>query len=874
MLRTGLGGRFVVADRAAVRLEAEGVWVDRLEFRRLLGEREAHGHSPRKVCPACVERLSRAMDLWGGDFLAGFSLRDSPEFDDWQFYQAETVRREVASALEGLAEGHAAAGRLEEALGAARRWLALDPLQEEAHRRLMRLQAAAGDRSAALRQYRECVRVLDRELSVAPLEETTALYHAIERGEVPAEVPAVRAAAVPSPVPARSAYPMVGRAGEWEGLVAAYRAAATGGGFAVVEGEAGIGKTRLAEELASWAAGRGAAAVAVRCHQGESGIPYGAVVDALRGALARDREWVGRVSAEALSEAARLVPGLGPAGEAPAEGDAARRRLLEGAASAMAASVAGDPPGILVLDDLQWADEGSVDCIAYLLRRLPDAPILVLATWRSEEVPPGHRLRQIAAAARRAGSGTTVVLGRLAPGDVEELVSAAAVPGEAAGRLFRETEGLPFFLIEYLGAMAGGTIDSGGEWTVPGGVDDLVRSRIRGASETPRQALSAAAVIGRGFDSNLLRLVSGRSEEETVAALEELEGRGLVRALAEGVYDFTHERIRDVAYGETSLARWRALHRRAAEALGPRARGRREEAALAAHHFRLAGDDDRAAEQFRLAARHARSVHANAEALEHVRTALALGHPGAAALHEAAGDLLALRGDYRETVTAYEAAAALSGAGDLARLEHRLAGVHQRRGAWDLAESHLAAAADLLGEGRTAEAARIHADRSLTAYRRNDRAQASEHARRALEAAAEARDPDALARAHNVLGILSGAAGDLQPAREHLERSLAIAGAVADPAARIAALNNLARLSRREGDLERAVELTVQALEACARIGDRHREAALRNNLADLLRGAGRTEEAMAELKRAVAIFAEVGEEPRAEPEIWKLEEW
>src|SRR6266508_3731764 len=117
--------------------------------------------------------------LHRGEFLAGFSLRDSPSFDDWQSFQADSLRRELAGALDRLTRGLSGTGHWEEAVAAARRWLALDTLHEPAHQRLMRLCACSGQRSAALRQYRECVRVLDDEVGVAPLEATTALYQEI-----------------------------------------------------------------------------------------------------------------------------------------------------------------------------------------------------------------------------------------------------------------------------------------------------------------------------------------------------------------------------------------------------------------------------------------------------------------------------------------------------------------------------------------------------------------------------------------------------------------------------------------------------------------------------------------------------------------------
>ena len=195
-LSKALGGDFLDVERAAVALDPSDTWLDVTEFRgHLTGSRDAD-----------------AVALYRGDFLAGFGLRDSVDFEDWQFFEAETLKRELAGALERLAGERCAEGQFDGAIELARRWLALDPLQEPAHRLLMELYARSGQRSAALRQYRDCVRVLDGELGVSPLEETTALYEAIRENALPVAPPLREQIAVP---PAATAgYPLVGRSGE------------------------------------------------------------------------------------------------------------------------------------------------------------------------------------------------------------------------------------------------------------------------------------------------------------------------------------------------------------------------------------------------------------------------------------------------------------------------------------------------------------------------------------------------------------------------------------------------------------------------------------------------------------------------------------
>ncbi|HEX9412190.1 MAG TPA: tetratricopeptide repeat protein, partial [Ktedonobacterales bacterium] len=555
------------------------------------------------------------------------------------------------------------------------------------------------------------------------------------------------------------------------------------------------------------------------------------------------------------------------------------------------AATSGERPGVIFFDDVHWADSASLELLTYLVRRLGEQPLCLLVTWRSELVPTGHRLRQLLAGAQRAGGATAIALSRLGPTSVQELVQSAAagnpaLPDEIAERLYSETEGLPIFLVEYLTAFTTGAVTAGdGDWSLPGGVRDLLHSRLAAVGETGWQLLNTAAVIGRSFDFDTLREASGRSEEETVNGLEELIAQGLVTDTRGGLdqrtlsYDFSHEKLRALVYEETSLARRRLLHRRVADVLSGRARGRRETESLAsqiARHYLRGGNEPAAADYFKLAGEHARALYANAEALAHFRMALALEHPATRALHEAIGDLHTLLGEYAAALASYETAAALCEPEELANVEHKLAMVYMRRGQWDRAESHLEAAIGALGASGPPDArARIYADWSLTARRLGHGEQAQELAGRALELAEAAADARALAQAYNMLGMLASNRGDREDARRHLERSLTLANGLNDPAARAAALNNLALAYGASGAIERALELAEAALALSAAQGDRHREAALHNNLADLLHAAGRADAAMAHLKQAVGIYAEIGIEAGAlQPEIWKLAEW
>ena len=169
-------------DREAVRIAPEvESWLDAQEFQQKLTAFRQHDHSSDQLCNACVTELTQAVALYRGDFLAGFSLRDSPAFDEWQFFQAESLRREQALALDKLTRHFSAMETYEQAIQYARSWLALDGLNEAAHRQLIRLYAWSNQRTAALRQYEECSRLLKQELGTTPQTETEQLYESINR---------------------------------------------------------------------------------------------------------------------------------------------------------------------------------------------------------------------------------------------------------------------------------------------------------------------------------------------------------------------------------------------------------------------------------------------------------------------------------------------------------------------------------------------------------------------------------------------------------------------------------------------------------------------------------------------------------------------
>lgn len=840
--------------------------------------------------PGYVETLAGSIALARGGFMSGFSLRDSSEFDDWQYFHSERLSRLLARALEQLVAGYSSRGQHETAIGYARQLLALDPLREEAHRQLMLLYARSNQRSTALRQYRECVRVLDEELGVAPLEETTSLYQMILENRLPAQPESVTETAVqdePSAYEPSAAFPLVGREEEWEAIEAVYQQASSGGRVLLLEGEAGIGKTRLANEFLDWAHQQGARVLRLRWYEGETGMAYGPFTQALSRILAwpEASHMLQKIGAAPMAEAARLLPEIaarfpGLPEPSPLEGPGAQSRFYEGLRQVFFTSLVNGHPGILFLDDLQWADRASQDLLAYLIRRIGDSRVLVIITLRSDATPEQSLPQNMLHEAGRYGILTRLELGRLASEDVRRLAQSISdqdrLPTDLVETLFRESEGLPFFAVAYLDTLRKSPARET-QWEMPASVRELLMARLHSVDETARQLLSTAAVIGRSFDLWTLREASGRSEMEAVAGLEHLLAAGLVseHVTEPGgeMYDFTHEKLRDLAYAETSAARRRLLHRRVAEVTAGRA-GRRDpgsQAAIIAYHHRMAGNSSAAALFYREAGDYSRALYANTEAIEQYQAALASGHPDKAGLREAIGDLLTLQGEYSASIASYEAAAALCDGGNIAVLERKLGNVHARLGDWELAESHYQSAV----EAGLPDDAGLFAERSHAAFQRGDPALARVLAQHSLTLAQSSGDMLALAQAHNVLGMFERAQGNAHVALEHLQESLAAAQSSSNPLAQAAALNNLSLALMDLNRLDEAETFNWQAMQISVQVGDRHREAALLNNLADIHHAAGREAQSLEALKRAVLIFAEIGVDgTEMKPEIWKLTAW
>ncbi|MFL7892696.1 MAG: AAA family ATPase [Anaerolineales bacterium] len=918
-LRGGVSEEFLDFGREIIAFHpGSDFWCDVISFQSRLDEIHEHGHPPEQVCERCLIPLQEAAELYKADFMAGFSLRDSAAFDDWQFFEADRLRRELAGVLERLVSIYHTRKDFQTALDTARRWLTLDLLNEAAHRALILLYAQSGQRNAALRQYRECVRILDQELGVPPLEETTQLYEAVKENRFKGmgsskymAGPGMPSYQEPDGVaPERDLTfpiaddPLIGRREELEALSNLYGQIDQDGVFAAITGEIGVGKSHLARKFIAQMERRGAKTLSVRCFAGESNLAYTPLIDLLRQGIARagDRRWWQRLNPHWLAEISLLVPEIsGLASEItapkPTSEPGAQTRFFDAVCQALITLVQGNSPGILFIDNLEWADESTLDLVAYLARRLRGRPIMLLTAWGSEAQLTTIALDQLMMDTMLQGNGIHIALSPLQPDQARQLIEKFEPEDRVFSDSFKDhltdiTDGLPMMLVEYLQAALQGefSIEMDAEyWPVPTGLRGLLQTRLAGLRSTAHQLLQAAAVIGHTFDIDLLQSTSGRSEEEIIQGIEELLAQNLVQEISDQNengpttlrYDFKHEQVREMLLEDLSLGRSRLLHRRAAEALEEYQRFYKIHplSGQIAYHFQHAGASEAAAKYYFLAGQQDRGIHANADAITHFQAALALGYPEKPEILVELGDLYTLNGDYSQAIQQFEAAAAFDQPALLPVIEQKIGQVYLRLGQWEQAACHFEAALFDLGslepEQRRILEARNRADWSLASHRAGDSRKAAALAQEALALAEEENDPLALSQVHNLLGVLARASNQPDLALQHLEKSLAFTHEANSPSAQIAALNNLALVQADLGEYGRSIESIQSALDECKILGDRHLEAALRNNLADQLRASGDHEAAISQLKEAVTIFAEIGQRAEDwEPEIWKLVDW
>src|SRR5947209_14823 len=597
---------------------------------------------------ALVTQLQQALALVRGPFLDGFWLREETGFDAWHEQQQQQWQVRLQLLCERLSSWQEAAGELEQARATLTRWLALDPLSEEASQRLMRVHLARGDASAALQVYVTLRARLAEDLQVKPSADTMALAERIRataaarRGSPPA-----RPASVESRPPGELVAPLIGRATAFSQLVGRLQQARAGQPQAVLlVGEAGIGKTRLATAFVAWARAQGAQVL--RGHVVEMGgrLPYQPLVEALRERLEAENAPEDLLEDLWLTELARLLPELRvryPDLPVPTQDElSAKVRLFEAVARLFEA-LARRAPLVLLLEDLHWLDGASLDLLRYLGHSWKEHGnrVLLLGTIRSEGLELNPLLADLPlsqVSLQPLSQPETIQLvqalvGQGAPGPQREgeprehspaqppLPGAAPAPelerplltlGEV---LFAHTGGQPLYLLETLKLLREQEwlvprLAADGSWwlepsvdltalgesrsrrdLLPPSVRTLILARLAPLSQAARQLVQGVAVLGTAASAQRLWQLAELGVQAGVEALEEAVTCGILREEEAGVgrlasYGFAHELMRDVVYTELGTARRQVLHQRALATL--ESEGAR--AAELAYHALSAGE--------------------------------------------------------------------------------------------------------------------------------------------------------------------------------------------------------------------------------------------------------------------------------------------
>ncbi|MGE5760901.1 MAG: AAA family ATPase, partial [Gemmatimonadota bacterium] len=558
----------------------------------------------------CLEAEGKAVDGDGvrayeqlrGNFLEGFSIPESREFESWAEAQRVRFRECRAGIAEQLARRHLAEGHAEAALAVADELAALRPFSDVPVRIVMEALARLGRHATALARFHAYVELLKREVDDEAGDELARYARELE------EYLRTR------PEPSTSSMPFVGRAGEWSMLEAAWGSALEARSHTVlVEGAAGFGKSRMLQELGDRVRAANGVALAAKGYEIERAVPYGVVAEALGAGVGHpgldllNRVW--------LAEVARILPGLRerfsnlPDPLASAGVEAGKHRMHEAVARYLEA-ITRRAPVLVAVDDLQWADGPSLELLHHLIHTLRGARLLVVGSYRPAELSPVAR--QFARSVCSEQLADLITLAPLGTQAVIDLLAALgrfdddSVATTVATHLHRHSGGNPLFLGELLGALDRGRLLAvfEGRWQLASGahLQDLPRTlgkllgdRIDALAPWMRACVETLAVAAAETSTEVLARALDMSEPRAELALSVLEEERLVRRTGAGLVELVHDELRRLVYQGVVDARRRLLH--GAVGLGLESLGEAKRsggAARLAYHFDQSGDQERA----------------------------------------------------------------------------------------------------------------------------------------------------------------------------------------------------------------------------------------------------------------------------------------
>lgn len=575
-----------------------------------------------------LDRSTSAVDLYQGDLLEGF-------YDDWILLERERLKSQYESILHQLIQIHKSQGDYEPSLTFAYRLLHLDSLKESVHCEIMRLLYLLGRTNEALRQYDELRTLMDNEFGAEPSAEARELYMQIasrstaDLGDEPSppQQNETRCEATPASS-AESESILVGRTVERQALVGTLDKTLEGvGSIALIEGEPGIGKTRLLEEVASDATWRGLRVLWGRGREITRLTPYSIVREILTQELTalRIAQLEEMISSVWLAEIAAFMPALAdnfqnlPARTQLAEEQDKQRfieaiRLVLGALGQLSSY-------LIIIDDLQWVDADSLEILDHLNAWLADKPFAICIAYRGEEARANNATWDLIRTLDLAANSRRLVLTNLLGADVDQLMThrLGTLPNAELlrERLQQESGGNPLFVLESLRALQDAghlTMDERGRWTLDDAplrdeplrttprLQQVVANRMGFLDADSQQILQIAATLGVDFNLPLLQRLTENNNRQLVASLERLLQRNFLTAHQQ-TFGFNHDQIRQSIYEAIDPETRQGLHQRVGNALEESVlmQDEPEKPALLGYHFVHGAMWDKAVTYYQLA---------------------------------------------------------------------------------------------------------------------------------------------------------------------------------------------------------------------------------------------------------------------------------
>lgn len=879
---------------------APSLLIDVEEFESLAGAYSPFEIASQEEKLANTQTLCQAVELYRGDLLDGL-------YEDWVLVERERLRELFLRTLDGLIDLEKTRGDYARALDYALRLAQSDPYREAAHREVMRLYYALDRPEAALTQYETCCRILEEEFGLEVDKPTRALAQEIAMRVPDAQVPYLPK--IVSPIapwslddsrPAQ--LPLIGRDDDREAIVHLLEDAIRGfGGLVLVEGEAGIGKTRLMTEIGRDAEWRGMQSLWGRNLEGDISSPYAAIIEALSSGLTSlrinqlsqliEEIWF-RVLLPLIPKLKDELKFLTPA--PPLDPAQDHARLVQAFAKILTAW-GQITPLLIVVDDLHWSSEDSIDLLITLVSHLQSARIVLVGTYRREDAQIRNTLWDRLGLLARSAGQQRIILKRLTSHAAAEMIRRSLGVIEAVPlfeqRLYKETQGNPLFILETLRALHDEGLlsqDEVGNWhtpwdettsdykelPLPQAVERTIATRLSRLSDDEYTVLSAAAVLGRDFNFSLLSSTAGMEITQVLSIANTLVRRRFLEETPHA-YQFSHDKIRQVSYEVIHQQDRQRLHRQAGDSLQALQADQLDQLEMLAHHFYEAQAWDLAATYNRRAGDRARLLFANIEASMYFSRALdALANiPDEAhfnsqfELHIAREAVYALLGEREAQKTDLVALDALLENPKVATPERRLIVALCWTAYWEAISDYPSA---LDAVCRAAEQAKLSGDKQSEqqAYLKwgqmlchhGEYTQSRQHLETAYQLSVEIQSPLAQAISLNALGVVFFNSGKYDATIEYSLRALDVGQPTDDQTMLANIHSNLGGVYHYMADFPAAIEHYLHALDLRRSIGDRRFEASSLYNLAITYSDSGDLVAARQNLEQVCDITRDIGD--------------